>query len=135
MRRALDIAICAVLALGPLAGAAAGAQEPPSGVKRTFAIAAAAKGGLTDEDREAAGRYLAARGRELRGAPARLVEALSESKQWTAAHLPFATPVPSRLERRLAPPAEGTVRVIFNRSLYVIDAETGRVLDRVDPNE
>jgi hypothetical protein len=116
---ALAAALCAP-------GAAFGQDDDPKGGGYLVSVC---KRGLTKEDRAVAAEYLDDRASDFKAAPAELVTALELSKQWTPVFGPYAQQVPRPLARRLSPPAEGTFRVIFNRTLLVISADYGRVLD------
>jgi hypothetical protein len=122
----IGLAVAAVLALP---GAAAAQDDPkPS----DFFIESVCKSGLTKEDRDIASEFLAERGGQLRSAPPELVAALRASGLWSSElYGQYAAEVPARLARRLSAPKEGTFRIIFDRTLLVISAKTGKLIDTV----
>jgi hypothetical protein len=120
----------ALAAFVALPGTARAQDEPKP---TDFFIESVCKSGLTKEDRDIAAEYLAERGNQLRSAPDELVTALQASKFWSPElYGQYATEVPARLARRLSAPKEGTVRIIFDRTLLVISSK-GRVIDSVRP--
>lgn len=102
--------------------------------KQTGWLTSVCKSGLTKEDREATERYLSERRGDLKRAPDHLVVALEASGLWAPdLYGPFAQEVPEKLARQLSAPKSGTFRVIFHRSLLVISAKGGKVVDSVGP--
>lgn len=133
IRRHTIACVVVFLAATGLAGTAR-AQDPDE-VKPTYIIPSPTKGGLCSEDRETVADFLAENHSKLRAAPRELAELLEATNIWTERYTEYAQPVPRRLERQLAPSPEGTYRLIFDRALFVISTETGRVITRVDARE
>jgi hypothetical protein len=126
--RLLALALATVLA--GCAAPYALAQDQDD-IKGTFLISSVPKGGLSAEDRQVVALYLAARPADLRPAPYELASRLAETRRWSEEYQRYAQPLPRRLDRVIAPPAEGTFRVVFDRAVLVVRAETGEVIDRV----
>ncbi len=99
--------------------------------KQTFTIECAHKGGLSDEDREIAAKYLAENRDRLDRAPDEAIALFDAFGRVTEALASFTSPVPRRLARQMSPEAAGTIRVIFDRTLLVVSLADGRILDRV----
>jgi hypothetical protein len=131
-RRWLAIATIAIWSIAA-SGPPALAQDGAPGIKRSLAIASTPKGGLTDDDRQIAAEWLADHARDFRRAPSALVGALEESHVWTVLHARYAQALPRRLERLLSPPAEGTVRLVFDGALVVVKGDTNTVIEVVPP--
>lgn len=115
-------------------GGTARAQDSDD-VKPTYVIPSSTKGGLCSEDRDTVADFLAENHSKFRAAPRELVELLEATHIWTEQYSEYAQPVPRRLERQLQPSPEGTHRLIFDRALFVISSDSGRVLTRVDARE
>ena len=124
--------VAVTVALALLAAAPALAQDPREGAKQTYVLELAPKSGLSARDREIARAFLAERASRFPEAPEALAAQLNRSRRWSSEFLPYAQSVPRRLERQLSPPAEGTFRIIFDRTLLLVRAENGAILDRVD---
>ncbi len=129
------IIACAVVFLAATGLAGTVRAQDPDDVKPTYIIPSPTKGGLCSEDRETVEDFLAENHSKLRAAPRELVALLEATGVWTEQYSEYAQPVPRRLDRKLSPSPEGTYRLIFDRALYVINAESGRVLTRVDASE
>jgi hypothetical protein len=91
------------------------------------------KGGFSPRDRQIAAVFLARRRADLPEAPPQ-AEIQVAAGVWTQDLARFGHEVPKRLERELSPAAQGTVRVLFNRTLLLVRSADGRVLDRVFPD-
>ena len=96
-------------------------------------IEVAPKGGLDDGDRKVAAEFLTAHASAFPSAPGELAYQVRSVRQWSQACAPFAQRVPSQLRRQLSQVPEGTFRVIFDGALLVVASDTGRVIDRVEP--
>lgn len=116
-----------------LAIALAAGPAPAQSLKPSHLLSYVQKSRLSPEDRELAAEYLTANAADLPGAPAEAEWALRASGVWSSDLDRYARPLPRKLERVLSPPAEGTTRLIFNRSLLLVRNEDRSVLDRVFP--
>ena len=126
--------LLAVAALLALAGAVpARGAVPQDEEKASHFLEFTPKQGFDREDRDAVEDYLAAHAAELRPVPAEVAIRLARSGTWSYDFDVYAQPLPRRLERQMSPPADGTVRVLFGRSVVLIRRSDGRVLDRVGP--
>ena len=132
MRTTLRHAIAAALfVVAGVAGPGYVRAQDPS-FKPGWLVEAAQKASFTDEDRRIAADFLAEHG-ELRSAPPPLAIRLRRTNQWSTALDPYTVRVPRRLDQSLSPLPEGFVRRIFDRSLWLVSADTGEVVDRIDP--
>jgi hypothetical protein len=129
-------ALVILVALQPTPiGAFTGVTLQDDDEKRTFAVSCVPKGGLTDDDREAAAAYLEENFDDLAPAPRSVANIARASRIWTPACAEAAQPVPKKLAKLLSKPADGTARFLFDRALVVVDTSSNRILTRVEAGQ